>query len=946
VTRLKKKHGNFQRQVEKTFLNSMKELNEFIIYELLKQPQITDLITGVVGSSSSSSWNKSRFFLQELLFYHADIILIRAFFEYILKNGSNERKVFHVSLIKPTNLEEDAAFSKIQQSFSDFEHAKIKELLLRKMEVQFSSYKEFIKPTFLSLYLENSLKYKRLLTWNDSLSVVVKFVYVKSLKKGKGVYYTSPEICEKMIYLSLKPLCETKILNPLRELISKQSKLDSQEIKSRLSSIMNHLLQLKILDPSMGTGNFLIAAFNFLGGLHEVIVNELKKIDVEIVNEVLRSEKANFLMDGTPNNFSLWQEHILTHVLHGLDIDPKATLIAKMLLFLEFVNSFKASDDLFWKLDLNFLTRNALVSPINFHDEDAGRHFRSCQKQMVSILNIREKLRQITDVSEILSLTEKKKLIETQLRDGFIQEMLTSEILRQDDLQKFMPVIWQLDFPEIFFLKDGTLKHASRQGFDLVIGNPPWEKWKGQKHEWGELFASTSLYKTGNTAEVVSELLKKDELRQDFEDYKGHYRRVARFLKARFSLTSRGDQNLYKIFLELFLILTKKDGIFSIICPADVLSNKGTDILRSHLLKNVNISSLLEIISGKEFFPQIHDNISVMILTVRKGNPTKFIYTRTKISTKDGLLDVDDDLVRKKLKQNIKMGKNPPHISYFSASIIENHTPKTNSIPLFDSSRSVSVTRKMFRYPKLGDKEWGCKTSSGFHMTKARRNRWIIRQKTRIPVIKGENLVRFGHNNKIKWWVQEEKEKNLTFWGQDYIGWKNVTGNDSRRRMRVVLFKANTVAVGNCINVIYNFPLGSGKYLCAMMNSLPFEFRLRQICLGNNINNYIMEEMPVPLHDPSNLIHRAIESWYDDFHPMSMDWARLHGNTRSSIKKSNLELRYIQYSSQLDALSAMAYDLDQEDLNTVLAAHDKLWNDYKKLVIQNFKDFKAKFSKE
>ena len=43
----------------------------------------------------------------------------------------------------------------------------------------------------------------------------------------------------------------------------------------------------------------------------------------------------------------------------------------------------------------------------------------------------------------------------------------------QDFTEDLRPFCWELEFPEVFFTEEGLLKQEA--GFDIMIGNPPWE---------------------------------------------------------------------------------------------------------------------------------------------------------------------------------------------------------------------------------------------------------------------------------------------------------------------------------------------------------------------------------------------------------------------------------------------------------------------------------------
>lgn len=152
----------------------------------------------------------------------------------------------------------------------------------------------------------------------------------KGVRKGSGTYYTRPGLVIPLVERTLRPL----VLNA-----------DSNELKRP-----EEILKLKIVDPAMGSGSFLVAAANFL------------------TDELLRSWKYHGLIeklacgerllfpDGRPatgleeedivalspndERFDEYmrvrlKRHVIERCIYGVDINPLAVELAKLSLWLE-----------------------------------------------------------------------------------------------------------------------------------------------------------------------------------------------------------------------------------------------------------------------------------------------------------------------------------------------------------------------------------------------------------------------------------------------------------------------------------------------------------------------------------------------------------------------------------------------------------------------------------
>jgi hypothetical protein len=139
---------------------------------------------------------------------------------------------------------------------------------------------------------------------------------------------------------------------------------------------------------------------------------------------------------------------------------------------------------------------------------------------------------------------------------------------------------WPLEFPDII----------TSGGFDVVLGNPPWERIKLQEQEF---FAAREpeIAKAPNTAARGRLIAKLKEARpgtreralyEEFEATKrmaeasSVFAHVADENGGRFPLTGCGDVNTYALFAELFTNLTSARGRAGIIVPTGIATDGTT----------------------------------------------------------------------------------------------------------------------------------------------------------------------------------------------------------------------------------------------------------------------------------------------------------------------------------------------------------------------------------
>src|SRR5437773_409273 len=112
--------------------------------------------------------------------------------------------------------------------------------------------------------------------------------------------------------------------------------------------------------------------------------------------------------------------------------------------------------------------------------------------------------------------------------------------------------------------------------FDIVVGNPPWEKIKLSRHEF--------LNANGGSRHYGDEYGLLDAHR--FSEQRSIVAKYGTVLETRYHLLGSGEPDLYKAFLELFLRLVRPGGRISVLVPAGLIRSQGTESLRRFLLEH------------------------------------------------------------------------------------------------------------------------------------------------------------------------------------------------------------------------------------------------------------------------------------------------------------------------------------------------------------------------
>ncbi|MBC6404397.1 MAG: hypothetical protein GDA41_01455 [Rhodospirillales bacterium] len=245
---------------------------------------------------------------------------------------------------------------------------------------------------------------------------------------------------------------------------------------------------------------------------------------------------------------------------------------------------------------------------------------------------------------------------------------------------------WPLEFPD-------TMR---RGGFDLVLGNPPWERIKLQEKEF--FAARDEEIATAPNAAARKRLI--DRLRSAgpaparalwdaFRTAKRLSEALSNFVRLqghegeRFPLTGRGDVNAYQLFAELFAALARPHGRAGAILPTGIATEVTAAPFFSRLIARRRLSRLADFENRAGLFPAVARLMKFCLLTLGRDQPApRFAFFLTEPAQ---LADPE---------RNFTLS--PQQIATFNSN--------TRTAPVFRSRRDADLTAKLYaRAPVLID---------------------------------------------------------------------------------------------------------------------------------------------------------------------------------------------------------------------------------------------------
>ncbi|MDT0213938.1 Eco57I restriction-modification methylase domain-containing protein [Rothia sp. ARF10] len=252
--------------------------------------------------------------------------------------------------------------------------------------------------------------------------------------------------------------------------------IDSMDTPANVVAAWRILSDLKIVDPTCGSGAFLFAALKILLDLYSTVIDAARAQAITSSDATLHALLAD--VDDHPNQTYFILKHATLNNLYGVDLMKEATEIARLRLFLKLVSAIEKRDDLepLPDLDFNIKPGNILVGARTIDEiEDATDIFAAQTADTVieranDVSAAYRDFRQIQEngaPEDVKAARDALSARLTEVRD-IVNEHYHSVNRIAGSLDTWVkshsPFHWFIEYPEVF----------SEGGFDLVIGNPPY----------------------------------------------------------------------------------------------------------------------------------------------------------------------------------------------------------------------------------------------------------------------------------------------------------------------------------------------------------------------------------------------------------------------------------------------------------------------------------------
>ncbi len=761
------------------------------------------------------------------------------------------------------------------------------------------------------------------------------------IRKDSGSYYTPDKITyfvaertiNNFVVDELNTYClDKKILNYKLESIEEIYTLRNETKEKLFKQIINILKKIKICDSACGSGAFLQAAA-------EKIIRLYRKIYKFFDWELKFYQKSNLKAKRPFKDLYQMKKHILQNNIYGLDLIDTSVEICKLRLWLWLIQpsrGYQTSDlkESLPNIDFNIANGNSLIGYINLEEIETDLYnvnFDSFQKKITDYYTglksskSDEYDRQLILHDRELAYDELMEHLRSKFESVLIPKInrRTKKKLIKPNKDKqyrrfkeFKPFHWIFDYNQIMV----------QGGFDILIGNPPWNAIKSYDKEffykYDERLTLHGVQKKESDS-IIKEILENDKdgtISSKFQHYKENIKMESAIFRQHYKYKSgkilgktiSGDFNYYKMFMERNYNLVRDNGQIGLVLPAAFYSDAGTKGLRELYFDKCKINYLIGFINRKLIF-KIHGSTKFIVLLAKKGEKTeKFRAT----------------FMQRDIKILNNIEANTKNVNWLK---IKNLNPESYSIIEFNNEIDKIIVEKLSNNELLLDNpSWlgTFKLSREFDMTLDKD--YFIGSSDDIPLYEGKHIEQYTpyFNINIRYWIEEaeglkkfiNKEPNYSDY-QDYrMGFRDVTSSTNKRAMIASLLPRN-IFCGNTLITTKIYQDGNRLisnenllYLCGLFNSTVFDYLLR-LQINVHLSLFFIYQMPIPKPDNLSLntvitnVLKLTEDWED--------FLDLRNEFEISGKRLSTDER-ISLNAEIDAIFGNLFNLNRKEMEYIL----------------------------
>jgi hypothetical protein len=785
-------------------------------------------------------------------------------------------------------------------------------------------------------------------------------------RKAAGVYYTPQVLVRHLVDHAVFPALEAH--------------LERVAAESNAKRAAEMLFDFKVLDPAMGSAHFLADA---LDRIAERIGTFLAERPLKPVTALLDELRAEATWEGRIEDGDLLRRLILKRCIYGVDLSRMAVEVGKVSLWLA---SFVPGLPLAY-LGHNLKQGDALVGVADPEVlADLGPVFAEHPNAPIprALLKAREVAVRIAETSdrtpEEVEASRKSQIELDQLTEGLdhlfsvwsaeplglrgarswlggaAEKVLAGEAAKGED-DFLAPALemaaertflhWPVAFPEAFAREN--------PGFDVVIGNPPWEELTVEELAFYALHdpGIRGLRAEADRRKRIVDLQERyPGLQKEFEERQRDLQEKRRFFgpQGGYVLQGAGDTDLHKLFSERYRSLTRTGGWLGVVLPRSAFLVDGARGFRRWVFDQNEMRRLDFILNAGRWAFDMEPRYTISLVSARGTDrseasevhltgPSPSQETFERASSSDGI-----PVAYEQLATWTRRADGPGY-----------------EVPLLPSPESVPVFDKVRAGPGFGEGYkgvWSAFPVAELHETA---DKMLFRHEDGVPVWKGRSFDQFDPHGadpagfaaeaEAMERLQSKRLRSRVFrdrFSQEFledpdthpfysarVAFRDVTRATDSRTVRAALVPPRIFLTNSGPYLVAT--QGSARevaFVLGVLNSTPFDWQARRF-VEIHMNFYILDLLcfpPPEATDIDGIAQRAARlSCVDERFAGFAETAGIEHGPLDPEKRNGLR-------AEIDALVARAYGLTADDLDVVFSdfTEKAAPSDYRELVRDAF----------
>jgi hypothetical protein len=582
------------------------------------------------------------------------------------------------------------------------------------------------------------------------------------------------------------------------------------------------------------------------------------------------------------------------------------------------------------------LTRLARLADASLKDVEAARH---AMEEARIVLGPTQALCDIITAEPL----DRKIEFQPETWERQRQEIQRSVTLRQarDALDGLHPLHFPVAFPEVFLRR--------RAGFDVVIGNPPWQEATLEEPAfWARHFP-------GLRSLTQRELERQRErLRNDRPDLIRLYERELNEMDGlRKALSSgvypgmgTGDPDTYKAFCWRFWnLVAAESGRIGVVLPRSALAAKGSEVFRKKVLPAAAGIDLTLLLNNRQWvFPDVHPQYTIGLAEFTRGQG---------VGKTIGLRGPFANLV------SFEASHDAPATRFSPAEVLSWND--TASLPLLPTEGSVEIFVQLRKAPRLDlndGRSWRARPDTELHATN---DKWVMDLRSDAcpsgywPVFKGESFdtwindtgeyyafadpqtagdrifqkrLRGGKSRRsphFEFTPAFRRDKKTLACFHPRIAFRDVSRATDSRTIRACLLPPKIFLTNKAPYLLW--PRGDEKdqaFLLGVLCSVPLDWYARRF-VETDVNYFVFNPLPIPRPSRSDVRWERIVALAGRLAAPDQRfaaWAKAVGVHHGSLPEDEKQ----DMIAELDALAARLYGLTERQLVHVFETFHEGWD--------------------